>query len=47
MYRKAKNQWWATVKVTEDMEIRVRGLEEQDIGWLKADILRSLLLKGG
>ena len=49
VYRKARNEWWATVKVTEDMEIRVRGLSDEDIGRLErlADILRSLLMKGG
>jgi len=48
VYRKAKNEWWATVKVTEDMEIRVRGLDEKDIGQLErlADLLRSLIMKG-
>ncbi len=48
IYRKSKNKWWATVKVTEDMEIRVRGLDEKDIGQLErlADLLRHLLMKG-
>jgi DNA-binding transcriptional MerR regulator len=48
VYRKAKNEWWATVKITEDMEIRVRGLDEKDIGQLErlADLLRHLLMKG-
>jgi hypothetical protein len=48
IYRKSKNEWWATVKVTEDMEIRVRGLDEKDIGQLErlADLLRHLLMKG-
>jgi DNA-binding transcriptional MerR regulator len=49
VYRKARNEWWATVKVTEDMEIRVRGLEEKDVGRLErlADLLRYLLMQGG
>jgi DNA-binding transcriptional MerR regulator len=48
VYRKSKNEWWATVKVTEDMEIRVRGLDEKDIGQLErlADLLRHVLMKG-
>ncbi len=48
IYRKSKNEYWATVKVTEDMEIRVRGLDEKDIGQLErlADLLRHLLMKG-
>jgi len=48
IYRKSKNEWWATVKITEDMEIRVRGLDEKDIGRLErlADLLRHVLMKG-
>ena len=48
IYRKSKNEWWATVKITEDMEIRVRGLDEKDIGQLErlADLLRHLIMKG-
>jgi len=48
VYRKAKNEWWATVKITEDMEIRARGLDQTDLGQLErlADILRHLLMKG-
>jgi len=48
VYRKSKNEWWATVKVTQDMEIRVRGLDEKDIGRLErlADLLRHVLMKG-
>jgi DNA-binding transcriptional MerR regulator len=48
VYRKAKNEWWATVKITEDMEIRARGLEKTDLGQLErlADVLRHLLMKG-
>ena len=48
IYRKSKNEYWATVKVTEDMEIRVRGLDEKDIGQLErlADLLRHILMKG-
>ena len=48
IYRKAKNEFWATVKVTEDMEIRVRGLDAKDIGQLErlADLLRHLVMKG-
>ena len=48
VYRKAKNEWWATVKITEDMEIRARGLDKTDLGQLErlADVLRHLLMKG-
>ena len=48
IYRKSKNEWWATVKITEDMEIRARGLDKKDIGQLErlADLLRHLLMKG-
>ena len=48
VYRKSKNEWWATVKITEDMEIRARGLEKTDLGQLErlADVLRYLLMKG-
>lgn len=46
--RRAKNDWWATVSITPDIEIRARGLDEQDIGELErlADLLRHLLMKG-
>ena len=49
VYRKSRNEWWATVKITEDMEIRARGLDKTDLGQLErlADVLRHLLMKGG
>ena len=48
VYRKSRNEWWATVKITEDMEIRARGLDKTDLGQLErlADVLRHLLMKG-
>ncbi len=49
VYRKSRNEWWATVKITEDMEIRARGLDKTDLGQLErlADVLRHLWMKGG
>ena len=46
--RKASNEWWATVKITPDIEIRARGMDEKDVGELErlADLMRHLLMKG-
>ena len=46
--RKAKAEWWSTVAITPDIEIRARGLNESDIACFErlADQLRHLLMKG-
>ena len=46
--RRSRNDWWATVSITPDIEIRARGLDEQDVGELErlADLIRHLLMKG-
>jgi hypothetical protein len=46
--RRSRNEWWATVPITPDIELRARGLDDQDIGELEriADLIRHLLMKG-
>lgn len=47
--RRSRNEWWATVPITPDIEICARGLDDRDIGELEriADLIRYLLMKGG
>lgn len=46
--RRSRHDYWVTVEITPDIEIRARGLNDEDLGELErlADLLRHLLLKG-
>jgi len=43
--RKARGEWWATIPITPDIELRARGLDGDDLAALEriADTLRNLI----
>ena len=45
---KARTEWWASVSITPDLELRARGLDSADIPHLEqvADLLRLLIQEG-